>query len=81
MASDHFDYLIIGNSTAAIGAVEGIRSIDTARSVAVVALETEHTYSKPLITYYLAGKVDEHNIRYRPRDFYDKMNVTCRLGI
>ena len=75
-----FDYLMIGNSTAAVGAIEAIRSIDASASIGVVSAETEHTYSRPLITYFLCGKVTEDNVYYRPADFYEKMGVECMLG-
>jgi NAD(P)H-nitrite reductase large subunit len=81
MPDTHFDHVIIGNSTAAIGAIEAIRSMDANASIAVVSAEAEHTYSRPLITYYLAGKVSEEDIYYRPRDFYERMNVDCLLGM
>ncbi len=35
-----FDYLMIGNSTAAVGAIEAIRSIDASASIGVVSAET-----------------------------------------
>ncbi|MFH1761558.1 MAG: FAD-dependent oxidoreductase [bacterium] len=73
-------YLIIGNSAAAIGAIEGIRSIDSKREIVVVSGEREHTYSKPLISYWLAGKVDNSRMDYRPRDFYKKNSVKTILG-
>lgn len=80
MADSRFDYVIVGNSTAAVGAVEAIRTCDASGSIAIVAAETEHTYSRPLITYFMAGKVAEDNIYYRPADFYDRMGVTCLFG-
>ncbi|MFQ3549804.1 MAG: FAD-dependent oxidoreductase [Armatimonadota bacterium] len=75
-----YDVLIIGNSTAAIGAVEAIRGKDSEKTICLVANESEHTYSRPLITYFMAGKVEESNIYYRPLDFYQKMNVDTLLG-
>ncbi len=75
-----FDYLIIGNSTAAVGAVEAIRTIDKNGTIAIVASETEHTYSRPLITYYLSGRVSEDNVYYRKKDFYDRYNTERILG-
>lgn len=81
MANCRFDYLIVGNSTAAVGAIEAIRSRDRYASIGVVAAETEHAYSRPLITYYMCGKVAESNIFYRPPDFYKEANVTCILGV
>ena len=80
MSADRFDYLIIGNSTAAVGAIEAIRTRDTDGSIGVVAYESEHTYSRPLITYFMSGKVPEDKVYYRPMDFYDRYSVDRILG-
>jgi NADPH-dependent 2,4-dienoyl-CoA reductase/sulfur reductase-like enzyme len=37
-------YVIIGNSTAAVGAVEGIRQIDGSGEITVISNEKHHTY-------------------------------------
>ena len=74
-------YVIIGNSTAAIGAVEGIRKYDRQTPVTIISDEPYHTYSRPLISYYLANKVEEDNMRYRSADFYEKNNVKPMLGV
>lgn len=73
-------YVIVGNSAAAAGAVEGIRSVDPAGSIAVIADEPHHIYSRPLISYLLEGKTDEERMLYRPRDFYAKNSVRTLLG-
>lgn len=73
-------YVIIGNSAAAAGAIEGIRSVDGEGSVTVIADEPHHIYSRPLISYLLQGKTDEERMLYRPRDFYERNRVDCRLG-
>ena len=44
-------YVIIGNSAAAIGAVQGIRSVDRDGSITIITDEAYHTYSRPLISY------------------------------
>ncbi len=75
-----FRYVIIGNSAAAIGAVGGIRGTDREGSMALISREREHTYSRPLISYYLAGQVDDARMNYRPADFYRKSNVEAVLG-
>ncbi len=75
-----YDFLLIGNSTAAVGAVEAIRSLDKTSTIGIIAHETEHTYSRPLITYYVSGKVTEENTYYRPLDFYVLNNVDVILG-
>lgn len=73
--------VIIGNSTAAVGAIEGIRKHDGTTPVTVISDEPWHTYSRPLISYYLGGKVAEENMIYRARDFYEKNNVKAILGV
>lgn len=78
--TEAYKYAIIGNSAAGIGCVEGIREIDPDGTIAVISDEPYHTYSRPLISYYLAGKVDDARMDYRPRSFYEQMNVTPLLG-
>jgi len=73
-------YLIIGNSAAAIGAVEGIRSVDGNGEITVVSKENHHSYSKPLISYYLAGKVNAGQMYFREADFYKQNRVDCYFG-
>ena len=68
-------HVIIGNSAAAVGAVEGIRLFDQHSSITIIADEPHHTYARPLISYFLAGKVTADNIKYRPQDFYEKNHV------
>jgi len=73
-------YVIIGNSAAAVGAVEGIRSVDSDGEIILISQEPYHTYSRPLISYYLAGKATEANMYYRPRHFYEENRVKAYLG-
>lgn len=80
MGHRSFDYLMVGNSTAAVGAIEAIRTLDDQGSIGVVASEAEHTYSRPLITYFVAGKVAEENVYYRPGDFYERSRSECVFG-
>ncbi len=74
------DYVIIGNSAAGIGAVEGIRQVDQTGSIAIISDEPHHTYSRPLISYYLGGKVEQHNMYFRPKTFYRDYDVEPMLG-
>jgi NAD(P)H-nitrite reductase large subunit len=68
-------YVIVGNSAAGIGAIEGIRQIDKDGEIIVISNEPYHTYSRPLISYLLLGKVTEETMRYRGDDFYIANNV------
>ncbi len=80
MSEKRYDYLIVGNSTAATAAIEAIREHDPDGSLAVVSDQPNHVYCSPLITYVLAGKVPEERINYRPHDFYRRMKVDTYLG-
>jgi NAD(P)H-nitrite reductase large subunit len=80
MKMDRSPYLIIGNSAGATGAMEGIREHDKDSIITIVSREPEHVYSKPLISYLLAGKVDESRMYYRPPDFYENNNIKAILG-
>jgi NAD(P)H-nitrite reductase large subunit len=70
-------YIIIGNSAAGVGAVEGIRQIDKQGEITIITNEPHHTYSRPLISYLLLGKVDEEKMKYRDSGFYNDNN--CKL--
>lgn len=74
-------YVILGNSASAIGCVEAIRSEDKNGDITIIAKENDFTYSRPLISYYLAGQVEASKMGYREPDFYDKMNCTTLLGV
>lgn len=74
-------YVIIGNSAAAIGCVEGIRQIDKESKIVLISDEPYHTYSRPLISYLLYGKTDEQRMKYRPDSFYADNNVEAMLGV
>lgn len=74
-------YVIIGNSAAAVGAVEAIRQCDQENSITIVSRESAHVYSRPLISYLLGGLVNEEQMYYRPEGFYDQHNVQTMLGV
>lgn len=75
------EYAIIGNSAAGIGCVEGIRSVDAKGTITLISDEKYHTYSRPLITYYLGKKVVPDNMYYRPKNFYKTHGVNTLLGV
>lgn len=73
-------YVIIGNSAAAVGCVEGIRQLDSSGSITLISQEPYHTYSRPLISYLLWGKTTEEKMKYRPDSFYTDNRVETLLG-
>ena len=70
-------YLIIGNGTAAVGCIEGIRAFDRDGEITVISEEKHPVYGRPLISYYLEGKTTLDKMNYRPADFYETNG--CRL--
>ena len=75
------NYVIIGNGTAAVGTIEGIRSVDKTGPITLISTEPYHVYGRPLISYMLLGKTTEEKmLQYRPADFYEANNVTAMLG-
>jgi NAD(P)H-nitrite reductase large subunit len=73
-------YVIIGNSAAAIATVEGIRSVDKIGEIILISKESQHTYSRPLISYLLQGKTDMQKMKYRPDSFYADNKVETLLS-
>lgn len=73
-------YVIIGNSAAAIGAVEAIRNNDKEGSIVIISNENYHTYSRPLISYLLLGKTSEERMKYRDNNFYIENKCELMLG-
>ena len=73
-------YVIIGNSAAAIGAVEAIRKNDKKGRLVIISNESHHTYSRPLISYLLMGRTDEEKMKYRDNNFYNENGCELMLG-
>lgn len=73
-------YLIIGNSAGGIGAIEGIRKVDSKGTVILVSPEPYPAYSRPLVAEYLTGKCTFERMLYRPADFYDTYDIRTFLG-
>lgn len=74
------EYVIIGNSAAAIGCCEGIRSIDRNGTITVISKEKYHTYSRPLISYLIYGRTDREKMKYRPDSFYSDNHIEFISG-
>jgi NAD(P)H-nitrite reductase large subunit len=74
-------YVIIGNSAAAVGAIEAVRQHDAENPITVISDETHHVYSRPLVCHLLGELVDEDQMVYRPLDFYEQHRVEPMLGV
>ncbi|MDR3274657.1 MAG: FAD-dependent oxidoreductase [Endomicrobium sp.] len=73
-------YLIIGNSAAGINAANIIRANDKKSSITIISNEEFNAYGRPLISYYLSGKVKPENMNYRSVDFYKSRNIEVLLN-
>jgi len=65
-------YVIIGNCIAAAGAVEGIRSSDQHGKITIIDGEKRGCYSRPLISYLLAGSKEPALLQYRSEGFFTR---------
>jgi NAD(P)H-nitrite reductase large subunit len=73
------NYVIIGNSVAAVGAIRGIREVDDRGNITVLSRERHVAYGRPLISYLLGGLITEKRMAYLPEDFYEKNRVNLLL--
>ena len=73
-------YVIIGNGVAAVGCIEGIRSVDKETKITVISEENHAVYCRPLISYYLENKTDAERMNYRSTDFYEAMGCDVLYG-
>lgn len=80
MKNERAKYVVIGASVAGMAAAAGIRAVDPAGRLVIVSEETEFVYSRPLISYWLAGAVDDERMRYRDDAFIEKNKIELKLG-
>jgi NAD(P)H-nitrite reductase large subunit len=74
------NYVIIGNSVAAIGAIRSIRENDPEGNITVISRERHSAYGRPLISYLLGGLITEKRMAYTPEDFYEKNRINLLLN-
>ncbi len=73
--------LVVGNSAAGTAAIETIREKDRDSSIIQISDETAPLYSRCLLSYYLADKIDKSGLGYRSADFHRKMDVALHTGV
>lgn len=76
------NYTILGNSAAAIAAIESIRELDPQGEIVLFSKEPQYAYSRPMITEFLAGEavMPEKRMGFRPPKFYQENKVTVHLA-
>lgn len=76
-------YLIIGASAAGLAAAESIRKADKSGEITILTKEAYLPYSRPSISYYLKGVVNEKDMYLRKPSFYkeNKINVVTEANV
>jgi len=74
------NYVIVGNSVAAVGAIRAIRSLDQQGNITVISREKHNAYGRPLISYLLGGLIKEKRMSYLPEDFYSQHRINLLLN-
>ena len=77
---DKIRYCIIGNSVAAVNCVEAIRVSDTTNDITIVSDEESFNYSRPLLSYYLGGRITHESLPFVNKNFYEKHRVNLIVG-
>lgn len=72
---------IIGNSVAAVGAIEAIRKVDKEIDIVVISKEPYVAYGRPVISDFLKGKAKEEKLfSYRRSNFYQNNKIDFVLN-
>jgi NAD(P)H-nitrite reductase large subunit len=72
--------VIIGNSGAALGAIQAIREVDTSSSITLISAENGNAYSPVLLSYYLHGAISREDLFIVDSKFYVTMGVKTIFG-
>lgn len=73
------NYVIVGNSVAAVGAIRAIRAKDQQGTITVISRERHSAYGRPLISYLLGGLITEKRMAYLPENFYEQHRINLLL--
>lgn len=73
-------YVIIGNSAAALSAINAIRDNDPKSTITLISAEDCWAYSPVLLTYYMAGRISRNQVFLTDAAYYDKNGICLKLG-
>lgn len=73
-------YIIIGNGTAGLSSLYGIRKRDSKGPVHIISCEPSLAYSPTTLPYLIAGKITRDKVFIKERDFYQKMGASLDLN-
>jgi len=72
--------VVIGSSAAGIAACEAAREHAPDCSITLVTADANPQYSRPLLSYVLAGAIEPSRIDWRARGYLEKLGVWARPG-
>ena len=72
--------VIIGNSAAAINAVEIIRKFNKEAKITIISDEKELAYSPILTTYYIGDKLEKDGMNIKDESFYINNKINRKFG-
>jgi NAD(P)H-nitrite reductase large subunit/ferredoxin len=72
--------VVIGSSAAGIAACEAAREHAPDCSITLVTADASPQYSRPLLSYVLAGAIEPSRIDWRPRGYLEKLGVQVLPG-
>ncbi|MDY6794011.1 MAG: FAD-dependent oxidoreductase [Actinomycetota bacterium] len=81
MASYDYDYAVVGNSAAAINACDALRGRAVEGTIAVFSEEKYRCYSRPLISYLVAGEIAARGMYYRSHNYYRSIKADFHRGV
>jgi NAD(P)H-nitrite reductase large subunit len=73
-------YVIIGGSAAGVSAAETLRKQDKKAEITVISDEKLPVYSRCLLTYLIAGTIDQDNLYFKEKSFYKDNHIKTYLG-
>lgn len=74
--------VVVGTSVAGVAACEALRSNGFAGRITLVGAEEQPPYDRPpLSKQFLAGECSPEDIRLRPADQLDRLDLVFRLGV
>jgi nitrite reductase (NADH) large subunit len=71
---------IVGNSAAALSALESFRRRDSVSPVSLVCDEAGPAYSRVLLPYYLRRKLSHQGVFIRRMDYYERLRAATVFG-
>ncbi len=78
--TEHYDFVIIGNSAAGLQALRTLRRHDRLSTIAIIDREDRPAYSRVLTPYYIGGHIPREGLDIVQHSFYENLSVSAVFG-